>query len=728
MVGAFDIVATIFFSLVVVVIDSLWARYYTLKKPLDKGTYAVLWYNNFVCFLAIPLLAHDIAQLMTRDVDVTLPETYLVVMWNIVYWSQQLLSFVIIPLAQDYYTAGEFTFFRRLLSAIISNLALYIGMGVVAGVFVIVLLSVYHVGKDSLIAVGIAAANAFGLTVLMLMLGYGLVEFPRYLWHQANPQLQLDYFYFKASQLYQKISDIDGELFDTLAEAEDVHEKVRSTDELRPFADILMNTCWESPRSRNIRASKTVKELDITRKYLAKLHERVKYQLLMSEKYAYQFEFLKKQAFYLQDIMSSANNENREIRSALETKCAFWPDFFAKLNWYWHCKLRNYSMKIFSIFCAILSLLLVYCELSTSITNAVYIGMSNPPEDADKVRASLIALLITACSGSRILVLLVSILVLLYIAQCAYFTTFKLKVFNIYELVPHYSDVPSLFFAVKNIGRIISPLCWNFTMMAQLYNQQGDPAFVSVLGKMDMVPVLGKQFNIFYPILLFVFVVATLFNLFSRIAKKLNIKKFQFEESSNDETIHEGKEIMQRERKKWDRQNTESVASQIEKRRQLEMSSPDMQPKQLKDLKNDKMLPKAKKNEPNNEVPKNEINLDVLEKEISASRDAFRPTSRLDMRNKNNASSSSSVNNNNNTLDTETRSSRSVRADKYKIELTPSRSSTNNNSTRLHNTATDLELGRSSATSPKMSAQLIGDDTQPSRLSKIKNVFKFGRN
>ena len=54
---------------------------------------------------------------------------------------------------------------------------------------------------------GIAASNTWGLFLLIILLGYGLVELPRSLWHASSHAMQLRHSQFRAAALQSKRDD-----------------------------------------------------------------------------------------------------------------------------------------------------------------------------------------------------------------------------------------------------------------------------------------------------------------------------------------------------------------------------------------------------------------------------------------------------------------------------------------------------------------------------------------
>lgn len=56
------------------------------------------------------------------------------------------------------------------------------------------------------------ASNTWGLLILALLLGYGLVEVPRTLWYASRRKYTLNHCYFKAAKLYSDMSDANEKL------------------------------------------------------------------------------------------------------------------------------------------------------------------------------------------------------------------------------------------------------------------------------------------------------------------------------------------------------------------------------------------------------------------------------------------------------------------------------------------------------------------------------------
>lgn len=60
------------------------------------------------------------------------------------------------------------------------------------------------------------ASNTWGLTLLVLMWGYGLVEVPRRMWNNSHKGRMLSYTYFKLAKLSVEKTEAEENLEDVL--------------------------------------------------------------------------------------------------------------------------------------------------------------------------------------------------------------------------------------------------------------------------------------------------------------------------------------------------------------------------------------------------------------------------------------------------------------------------------------------------------------------------------
>jgi hypothetical protein len=72
------------------------------------------------------------------------------------------------------------------------------------------------VSSQDIYAIAIAAANAWGLFLLICLLGYGLVEIPRKIWQESDREMTMKYYQFDAVNKRQDFEDAKLKYYETL--------------------------------------------------------------------------------------------------------------------------------------------------------------------------------------------------------------------------------------------------------------------------------------------------------------------------------------------------------------------------------------------------------------------------------------------------------------------------------------------------------------------------------
>ncbi len=83
----------------------------------------------------------------------------------------------------------------------------------------------------------------------MLLLGYGLVAFPRSLWLKSNTSLNLKQTYFKLAKLHGEKCEAEENLEDILGEIKTIAEKIKYNHPLRKCVDLIVKKCPQSFRN-----------------------------------------------------------------------------------------------------------------------------------------------------------------------------------------------------------------------------------------------------------------------------------------------------------------------------------------------------------------------------------------------------------------------------------------------------------------------------------------------
>ncbi|KAF9966985.1 hypothetical protein BGZ70_000525 [Mortierella alpina] len=507
---------------------------------------------------------------------------FLVAAWRTLYWSSFALTWVMIPLLQAYTQSGEFTVMKKFRSAVRYNIIYQLIIGTIA---LIGLVGVIYVqGTSNLRAYVMALSNSWGLVLVVIFMGYGMVDVPRRLWHKGDNSRELRRISFKASVVKDKRQDTEDEVHAVAKELSVVCHRVQLSDPLRPFIDQMVENSpavrgiqFESSRTASpnsashngnrgdlsgtggaLGGSRTAVSSSsggrkhatdgavpvvITEQYLADLHARIKRALRMNDRWNAIWQDLLKAGFLAQDIQENADNPDKKFRSNLRPLTSKPRNLLLSFEWHWHLKLRPFLLRSLSALCAALSLLIVWSEMTYQNLNPIL---------------SVIGLLVQLARDrmSYGAIEAISFFTMLYMCTCAYTTLMKMKLLNNYVLVPnHHTDEPTLLFIGSYLCRLTFPLVYNYLTISTI-GKEDSTVFAGYMGKIDMVPFLG-EFNYYMPYMILVPTVITLFNVFAKMFAVCSISD-NFFDNDDDEggiggDLEEGVQVLKDARREEER-------------------------------------------------------------------------------------------------------------------------------------------------------------------------------
>jgi hypothetical protein len=166
--------------------------------------------------------------------------------WHALYWFTALLCYLFIPFVSEFETAGDFRFKARCRTSLRRNLAWYIAY-IVLGILLLIFLPSEWVIEEgtqqgklvSFAGFCIAASNTFGLLLLTLLMGFGLVRLPRNLWLAADNAERLRSLYARVTGQNTVRLAAQSELQEVLAEVENemraTTDRLNDNNEQNPF-------------------------------------------------------------------------------------------------------------------------------------------------------------------------------------------------------------------------------------------------------------------------------------------------------------------------------------------------------------------------------------------------------------------------------------------------------------------------------------------------------------
>jgi len=164
-------------------------------------------------------------------------------------------------------------------------------------------------------------------------------------------------------------------------------------------------------------------------------------------------------------------------------------------------------------------------------------------------------------SDSLILLNLACVIPLTYLFVCSLSGLFHIKLSGVFSMHRNQnSDTNSLLFLASFMCRIGFPLCLNFIQILKLNT---DTVLGELLGIIDLVPVFGKSFTIFYPMILILLCLFNLFDLYGKLLNIFGISSFDTNNKYATDKIEEGSELLNRIRFNFETGN--SITHNIDK-------------------------------------------------------------------------------------------------------------------------------------------------------------------
>jgi hypothetical protein len=148
-------------------------------------------------------------------------------------------------------------------------------------------------------------------------------------------------------------------------------------------------------------------------------------------------------------------------------------------------------------------------------------------------------------------------------ATITLFALFRVEIYALYKLIPHYSDAGSLCYTAVFLCRVIPTLCYNYLQIVGV-TQADQVAFYQVMGilRVDglkefikttgLLEIIGGGFTNYFPMVMIIVSVLTLLRVVDKIASLFGEKRFNFHPkiSETDEDVIAGKTILEQARKK----------------------------------------------------------------------------------------------------------------------------------------------------------------------------------
>ncbi|RZC42946.1 LMBR1 domain-containing protein 2 -like protein, partial [Asbolus verrucosus] len=276
-------------------------------------------------------------------------------------------------------------------------------------------------------------------------------------------------------------------------------------------------------------------------KALIRLHKQTIKSLQVLQRTETQWNILVEKIFDLEDTLKNQISRDKRFKRTFQKSRTYFRRFFyiPAIEWYWKCVFYGYMQKVLAIVAGIFSIAVVWSEVTFFNKQPVL---------------SIFAMIVNLAriNYDYFTIELLSTIIILYLCYCAYSTVLKIKVLNLYYLAPHHqTNEYSLIFSGMMLSRLTPPLCLNFLGLIHMDShiikkQVMETHYTQIMGHMDVIAIISDGFNVYFPMAILVFCLATYFSLGSRLLSMLGFHQFVGDDEMTTDLIEEEKRKRQR--------------------------------------------------------------------------------------------------------------------------------------------------------------------------------------
>mmetsp|Transcript_31940 Transcript_31940/g.95639 ORF Transcript_31940/g.95639 Transcript_31940/m.95639 type:complete len:655 (-) Transcript_31940:140-2104(-) len=497
--------------------------------------------------------------------------------WLVTYWSTFLLAWTVLPLVRQTLLSGHFTLSSRLrygCRRVVRALAIMLCLAVAGILALAAKLGTWHI-----IPVVMALGNTYGLLLVSLLLGYGLVDVPRKLWRNANPELEL-----RRAQIMAGAAD--EALFDAVWKLQDREESIdkavsaiensdkghissdspddvyyaQCVDDLIKKREETANLSPELQRRRTAgsqrRHSNSGDDGEGNREEggevqngerpsldeLARLGAKLKLaqaQLVSAEQRWN--ALVERSQFYgeLKEGGSPPGHLGVAASAPLLSRANAQLSIVGQYGRYvWRRWLRSPMYRFLGMFTAGLSVMVLWSEATLAAPVnlnpfVLFLGATDREE------------------GNGLLFQIAALVPLLYMSWCMFGSLFKLSVFGPFCLRGSKQSLGvALVFNAQYLVRLQFPLGYNYLLMLKYDTSSTTCAFSKVMSDMETVPFFGTSFSVYAPLLILALCGFTLCNGYARLLSLLGIEHedaiLMGDKETLDGKVNEGIQLLRR--------------------------------------------------------------------------------------------------------------------------------------------------------------------------------------
>ena len=216
-------------------------------KDTPIYVYIFVFIGWFLPFVTIALVPYDVYVTLSGDG----PKDLIYDCWDAMYWIIQSFCWLVLPLLKRFMIAGEFTFLTKVKRALINQARYFTFLIGFLLVFVIYLLIIDDLTKESLQTFLAAMGSMWGMLLIIILMGYGVVAIPRTWWYKGDLEKSLNYLKLQTVSTDEQRIEVNYELNQLILKAIAYEKMLASDVKLGPCARQVIEKCPQEELEMN---------------------------------------------------------------------------------------------------------------------------------------------------------------------------------------------------------------------------------------------------------------------------------------------------------------------------------------------------------------------------------------------------------------------------------------------------------------------------------------------
>ncbi|KAM9893979.1 hypothetical protein OXX79_008998 [Metschnikowia pulcherrima] len=434
----------------------------------------------------------------------------ILLMWKGTYWTTFLLTWVFLPILQEFYRVGNYSKLEKLKASLKRNAkfqAITLLCSVACAIYLILEAGFTFRNLKSMI---IALSHIYALVLALWLMAHGMVVIPKNKWLEGNFLQELNHNFLRVPKLVDVLedtkSDFREDVLQVLILKENFTDPVTSGD--FQYRDWILDLEAQIPedlkdtvrRQYVYSEANTISREQVTNAFMTKLTHNFQTHFYKLSAHSSDYDIVLNRIVKLQKLIDArcAQDWTQRLQNI---ESSFLP---AKMSYYYQCFAAPILARVQSILVFLLSVIIIESEFfhSTELSLINVIAYKLGIFKHNLTQAICLSLFF------------------MYMIFCSVNSLARLKVFNMYHLVRRNSDPVSACFYGSYIARMTVPLSYNFVA---LFTSRKS-IFEEWYGQSIHLAGLFNLMNNWIPRLLLVPVILTTFDLYDKIKNKIGLK------------------------------------------------------------------------------------------------------------------------------------------------------------------------------------------------------------